>query len=604
MTIENEAVLVSLVAELHDEVTSLRDITALGNNTLPKLEQVLKKLNHLVVLWPKVFDQRKEMLGIIGYVGWLFDAKSSIQSTFSDLEEFASCFYYFREFLQTTYDSASQASQSAIEVYLRESDQCIIMNENLNALRLSAKTYLETALEYHEISYDHIDTLQGIVNQNLEVCLSLQQEKLTSPVRHPPRYTLEQIIKLLAKNSEVGEPNIPNFSTVESVLSKKFMKLRQQIPPIEKSLVEVVPQRIEHFRQRSNCDSHEIQTLVDRLQKKSLSLNSDFKFLQEEIRDLSVELVDNRWNALFINLNQEISNLIENVLRIQQKLGNANLPRIVREEYTKMLEKNAKTITKTFNIIYHGMEFLLLNAKIATETNRQSKRWLEIRPKIDRVLEKVQPSTNITDMDLESTKENKGSMENVTVGLKTLKLDGRPAQRVLQPHPNNIIGDSLLRKMRIRPASKESPTLSITAFPNKMQVKSEIMQDSGQKLIFSETPDLVDYEADSPSVTTSFDHQKAETVTKNLDHRRAAIDQISKIRADFYRNQKSQIPRPYVSTRSVSDPIPSVYRTPLMNRGISHDITLTTPSVKFSYGRSALRRPTPISELLMTPRST
>nr|7AG9_A Chain A, Kar9 [Naumovozyma castellii CBS 4309]7AG9_B Chain B, Kar9 [Naumovozyma castellii CBS 4309] len=249
------------------------------------------------------------------------------------------------------------------------------------------KECIDAAMEFNEISRDHMDTLDDLINKNVEKCFEIQELKFSSPVRHTPNFTLDQLIKLLSSNNnttDTMEPKIPNFSPVEESLSRKFLILKRNIPPIEQSLTEILPQRIEQFCGRNIIN---INLLADFLQLKYKRIMKNFRFMMNEIKDLKIELIDKRWNILFINLNNELEYIIEEVRLLLKKINeNDDLAQTIKDRFNSQLAKKSKIITKTFNIIYRALEFSLLDAGIALKTNELAKVWVDLRPKSDEIL--------------------------------------------------------------------------------------------------------------------------------------------------------------------------------------------------------------------------
>ncbi|CCD26840.1 Kar9p NDAI_0I02720 [Naumovozyma dairenensis CBS 421] len=548
-----------------------------------------------------------------------------------------------------------------------------------------------TSLEFNEISKDHMDTLDELINKNIKECFQVQELKFSSPIRHTPTFTLNQLTKLLStsgnhhsirhvhgspgkrlssplssSSSLMMEPKIPIFTRIDEQLSDNFTTLKNRIPPIEKSLTEILPQRIEQFSLRESIDSI-VSILLDFLQKKYERIMKNFKFLTNEIKELKYELIEKRWNALFINLNHELECIIDEVQSLINKLEtNEFLTKDIEELFEKQLRQKSKTISKTFNIIYRAIEFSLLDAGIALKTNDLAQKWLEIGTKTDNLLLanfnksrelsqyiEVRNNKNLSengqnDNEDGATPEGNASIDSITDAIGNLSLNFEelsPGKKTRKK-----FGAVLLRKMNIRPADSEDESPTETNdnnpfFDMSSPVKTDNFLTSGTltlnsvpNLPYDDNKNIVDDNVNSfedidtriPSPTRSSvtranvahkvpqisarlstvfeqaysDNSQFSTPEQVLEVPQLSIQQLQLQKINYHSSRRSLIPR---SINKIDVGVQN-YLIASRKEKLSH----TMDNSKEPFGlwtpssrrRTELKQPTPLSELLCSvPRS-
>ncbi|KAG0664294.1 hypothetical protein C6P44_001021 [Monosporozyma unispora] len=308
-------------------------------------------------------------------------------------------------------------------------ESCNFAKNKLQPLLTNLKVCIDIILEYHEILNDNMKALDTIINENIDDLFRIQGVKYESPIRHMPSFTLKQLLNMLHQdtarsnnnsnnsstekliNSNVSKTNnlqlkLPKFSPMEEKLINKFMEIQNNLRPIETSLLDILPQRLQQFEKRHQTSNHKIDThlLIDQLKDDYRRILKNFKFLNSEINCLRVDLVDKRWNIIFTNLNHELEFLLneinknyETLLKIngdvddnktnEIKQINGILPAFNIELKLKFqIEKNTKIVSRTFDVIYAASEFSLLDQRVASRTNELAEYWVNLRPKSDTLL--------------------------------------------------------------------------------------------------------------------------------------------------------------------------------------------------------------------------
>lgn len=314
-------------------------------------------------------------------------------------------------------------------------ESCNFEKNKLQPLLTNLKICIDIILEYHEILNDNMKTLDIIINENIDSLFGLQDIKNTSPMRHVPSFTLNQLVQILSKDCPTTTPlstgnknkidfqlKLPKFSPMEEKLIKSFMRIQNNLRPIETSLLEVLPQRLQQFEKRHQYPNSDINvhTLSQQLKRSYKEIFQHFKFLNSKTNSLKNDLIDKRWNIIFTNLNHELEFLINEMeknyqilLKINNNVDEVNdntqlnspnkgessmndhikssllSPSVsykISKQLTLQMERTTTTISKTFDVIYTAAEFSLLDEKIANRTNELAKNWINLRPKSDQLV--------------------------------------------------------------------------------------------------------------------------------------------------------------------------------------------------------------------------
>ncbi|SMN18897.1 similar to Saccharomyces cerevisiae YPL269W KAR9 Karyogamy protein required for correct positioning of the mitotic spindle and for orienting cytoplasmic microtubules [Maudiozyma saulgeensis] len=298
--------------------------------------------------------------------------------------------------------NSSEIDPTTIAQLLKE---CNEVTKNNKSVMKSLKDIIGTYLDFNEILDNHIGTIDDIVNESLNQLFEIYEERNGSPIRHYPLFTLDKIVRLLSRDasddrmlSKNGrrmhssqpnieeEPTFPTFTGADVNVSQKFLHLQKTLVPIEKSLIEILPQRIEIFDSRTFKYTDDL-TIILNNKYKVVMVN--YKYLTREVRALKIELIDNRWNFVFENLNRELKLRISSVETNYNDLKSQTFSDKISSKQKQKLERDTQIISKTFNTIYKALEFSLLKTDIASEINDLAEVWINLRGVTDEYLETV-----------------------------------------------------------------------------------------------------------------------------------------------------------------------------------------------------------------------
>lgn len=609
---------------IHNTLHSINDCNSLNESTTSISETLLVQfyddLENVASVIPDLVNKKR--LGkddILLFMNWLLLKKYMLYQFISDVHNIEEGFAHLLDLLEDEFSKGDQDSDK----YNRFSPMFDVIEEStqiktqLEPWLTNLKELLDTSLEFNEISKDHMDTLHKIINSNISYCLEIQEERFASPIRHTPSFTLEQLVKLLGTHTETTEPKVPKFSPAEDILSRKFLNLKKNIPPIEKSLTDILPQRIVQFGHRNITNITTLQTI---LQKKYELIMKDYRFMNSEFRELKVELIDKRWNILFINLNHELLYILDEIERLQSKLLTTKYTKDITIRLERQLERKSKTVSKTFNIIYRALEFSLLDAGVASKTNELAQRWLNIKPTADKILIKSSASNKIatSKKKIPKPKSLGFGRPNSVIGTITQDFQERVAinEGDSNKTPENSttvalkgkkLGKALLQKMNIKPATSPNSSNAINPFfdpesPNK----GKLILSSVPPLPYDETDETTlrvsrgENEKSPDSFITSRHENKVQITETPLMAKNKSVLDIEKDKWNHYRSLPSRIPiykDKVVKVTVENTPIAKVFQTP--------PTKITTPNsqvwVPSTRRRTRLRPPTPLSQLL-SPR--
>lgn len=505
------------IANLQSTLTLLKD-TPVWHDSLPDVFSILcEQLKSIPGLLASVFTLDVPVEQISDQLIWLQSNKEDYLSLASSVDQIDSILSHFLDEIDA---QRSNVEQRSYDLVLTSIEKCTqFVGEKEIWLRAS-KSILDASLEYNEILKDHIETLENVIETNTELCFEIQEDKFSSPVRHPPSFTLKQLIKLLSTNAEGSEVKLPTFSVIEETLYKKFLALKHSIPPIEKSLTEILPERINDFGKR---DIPNIAHITSLLEEKKRKLLSKYRFMVDEVRELKIELIDNRWSVLFRNLNHELSSLLDDIEALQSKISNFDGSLTIKTKLREQLEKKSKTVTKTFNVTYKALEFSLLEPEVASQTNALAKKWLDIRPNSDQILAKAKSEED----DIQSLSQRLQEL--------TMRSNTRPADVALT-HRSNF-GAFLHKKMNIRPVIvKGTPMSAEKVNPIYQRSPLKAKSNSVEGLILKTAP-LLSYSVQQSSSENLFDTPEG---SSGLTSR--SLESLEYEKMSFYSKQQSRIP--------------------------------------------------------------
>ncbi|QLQ82225.1 hypothetical protein HG537_0G04800 [Torulaspora globosa] len=519
-----------LILDLWNQLRDLKEYLASIFTLDVPLDQISEQLLHLQ-------NNKSDLANIVGTI-------SRIEPTLSHL-------------LDILENERSKCKESEdLDSLLNLIDNCTQIASERDIWLGSSKSILDASLEYNEILKDHIETLENVIETNIELCFELQEERFSSPVRHTPSFTLKQLIRLLSSNPEGSGVKLPTFSAVEETLCKKFLALKHSIPPIERSLTEILPERIQDFGRRNVPNIDHITLL---LEDKKKGLLSKYRFMVDEVRELQIELIDKRWSVLFRNLNHELASILNEIEVLQSKITQHGHSSTINVKLREQLDKKTKTVMKTFNVTYKALEFSLLEPQVASETNALAKKWLDIRPQSDKILNKVACEED----DIQSLSDR---LQDLSIRNKIPAADSNVSQR-------SNFGAFLLKKMNIRPVIvKGTPSSAVKANPvyqhSPLKAKSGPM--NGYIL---KTAPLLPYSRQSSSEDLFDTFQDSSGLTSN------SLESLEFEKMSYYSRQQSRIPILPATTLPIKAVRPA-------------------PSVKSSRQRRSLKQPTPKALLL------
>lgn len=586
-----------ILPDLQGTVRYIGESTSLKQDHHSKLIWLSKQLNSIKNEVIRLLDVSIDEAHILYFVKWLAEGKKTyyeLSGVVNKVEPSLSHLLDLVEFVL-----ASSGSVREFDKLFDLIEDCTGLATELKVRLNSKMPLLEASLEFNEIFNDNINTLGTVIDMNINSCFELQEERFTSPVRHPPSFTLKQVIRLLASYTDTAEATIPTFSPVEELLSKNYLDIKRTVPPISKSLTEILPARIDHFSKRTVIH---IGYLTRLLKEKHKEVLDKYSIMVKEVRELKRELVDKRWNLLFLNLNHELQSILDEIKLLESKVHDYENNLEIQEKVKEQLRSKTSTVTKTFSIIYRALEFSLLDVDIASTTNELAQRWLDMRPQNDRVLSSSSSLVEETSCDSLSSRLRSLSMGST----ETAETE---QSSVPPPPARGKFGALLLKKMNIKPVMVTSPTTNELNNPfidNLPLPKDEVISRSSslsmepippiafkKSEILLERPRTPIERPSSPSEVP-----KTPVANNNITNmvisteRFAHLRDLEKSKISYYAQMPTHIPK-------LRNHKSSKYNSLLLNKSDLPYESYTFKQ-KNSDGRGHLIPPTPLADILIT----
>ncbi|QLG74429.1 hypothetical protein HG535_0G03120 [Zygotorulaspora mrakii] len=544
------------LTELQEIVEVINNLTAVNAHLKDWLTSLFRRLFSIAENVPSVFTldvEEKIIYDHLKKVQGNIDTYYTLNKTIDDIEIALS---RLLDLLDTS--SGITGHDWTLESLVDLIEDCSNAAIELRVGLESRKSVVDAVLEYDEISVDQIETLESLIGKNIQTCFELQEVRFSSPVRHTPSFTLKELIRVLSSYNESSDLKIPTFSSLENSLCRRFLKLKDSILPIEKSLMEILPLRIDHFSSRTVTNIDKICTLMT---ARRVKLLPQFQLMVAEVDQLKVELIDKKWRIVFQNLIHELTFIFEELESLQKKMTEKKHEQDIQEKFRYQLKKKVRTITKTFSAIEKAVKLSLLDPDTMSKTEELSQKWNEMRPTSEQILAGVDH-------------ENKEYSESVVTKLKSLNVSS-----AIQPTeiPRNKFGSMLMKKMNIKPIMiAGSPASAEKVNPFYQTYRDSEKEGASEHLIMQSVPSLPYRSAGDSFMNDNNSNKQNYNSLKTLEAEKLT----------FYSQKRSKIP-----TFKVTTVLPATF--------------LLTPPSKLSQkwdsyqgqGRS-LRPPTPVSALL------
>ncbi|AGO11283.1 AaceriACR023Wp [[Ashbya] aceris (nom. inval.)] len=404
------------------------------------LTRLVNLLQDLKVSMKGTFSRDVVVSHMPQYFDWIQDGRGLFYPLFKCFSQIEPVMLKFLDLLEAQ-QMCDELSEEQVEIF-NLIDQVSELVLSLKPLFQSVKNLFDTALEFNEIFKDHMNSLLEEIEGNMKKCLALHQDCFASPVRHPPPFTLDQLIDLISSSSNNQRLQMPTFTPLEKRIYEEYCELESAIVPIQTSLKDALKTRIQMFRDR---DIINLDYLMRLLNHKYANIVEKYEHFHSELMDLKAGIIDKRWNVLFTNLNMELASILTSVSRMYDSLqGNTNISGDTRDTLIQQIQQKSDTIFKTFEVIYKALDASILNPTVAEVTNTLADKWLILREKVDPILPKDTESDPIDVL----TKRMSDMTISESVECKPFHFDRSKRCSV---------GAFLFRKMNIKPILTSDP---------------------------------------------------------------------------------------------------------------------------------------------------
>lgn len=439
------------------------------DDTSKSLSEMQNTLEGSICLLERIAVEEVTVSQLLDYFDWIQEGRKEFYQLFGGLQTFEPILLHLMEIIEEEFQGNDEEKfRNQLSVLFDKLEHISDALVDTKPVVRSVKKIFDTAIEFNEIFKEHMNSLDLEIENNFRMCLEIQESNFSSPVRHnKPIYSLDQLVTMLSSNHTPGKDiQLPISSSIERSLRAKFLELTELVGLVEMSLTSVLQQRVENF---GNHDISNIEYLRRLLQNKFKELLKKYEFLRNELAELKYVLIDQKWEIIFDNLNDELRSMLKDIEKLVDKVENQGISEEIRGKYRQQLRKKGETVDKTFGIIYRAIESSLLSERIAVTTNEQADKWLQLKEKCESTLpEEETPSEDL----------------NITADLASLKLTDAPSEK---PSSNrSSIGALLSRKMNIKPVLVKDDN-------NQLENPFYDLKEKGQKineLNFSLVPNL------------------------------------------------------------------------------------------------------------------
>ncbi|ODV94561.1 hypothetical protein PACTADRAFT_50439 [Pachysolen tannophilus NRRL Y-2460] len=275
--------------------------------------------------------------------------------------------------------------------------------EIISELSLRVKKYsifykkrMDISIQFKELDSQVIDSIDQEIENCLKKAFRIHEIRMSSPSRKIENLDLENLIKKLQLIKKKTFFKIPTFNEIDESLSNQFLELQEKVSPINASIT-FIPEALANFSIASKDiypDSDEI------LLEKYNSLKEKLLFLNQDLKDLKMELIDQKWNEIFNYLIKEVIFLIKDIkeglaIEEDQKVSTNDNDSNFKMENSKIWNFKIKTVQKTIDTLKEAIlkEKLTQDSIIIEKFDKVSKKWNKL-------------ITNINIKDLEQADDN------------------------------------------------------------------------------------------------------------------------------------------------------------------------------------------------------
>ncbi|ORY77406.1 cortical protein KAR9-domain-containing protein [Protomyces lactucae-debilis] len=219
-------------------------------------------------------------------------------------------------------------------------------------------------------------------------------------------------------------------------LTETMMQLSSRLQPLRASISLFRP-RIEVFEMRAaGC----FPTAVVSLQEKYTSIEGEFSILSRDFGTLKQELGEDKWMAVFRQVNKQASDMMESLERTAKRLGAAPFKGVDAEKLATAFEMKAehygKAIPAVLNIMHAGVKNrATLNGEVIRGYDLLLQRWHALEKEIDAMHRRLESARagGMMRRTLGAASGNRQSPERKSSASLLKSASKGPHPRLLQP---------------------------------------------------------------------------------------------------------------------------------------------------------------------------
>lgn len=346
-----------------DELITIPTDTSLQAHDFIKINKIIDDiglyLKELHILFVQIYESK---IDSINDVEWYFEGKYEINELVRSIDNVESIISK----LLIVIDSAENSNHIHFNHLLNKFEETNDLLFEVKKFLILFKRKVDISINYKELTDITIQSLNKEVEDCLKLFIQLQDYKLIP--NNIPKFNLEEVISKMkinkiSNNFTMKSINLPTFNDLDNSMYQNYTNLEFKIEPLRVS-IDFLPLRIQEFKSICSKGKQPFPNLLEEIDNLYDSLISKWEYLMNEIKVFKVELIDFKWNEIFIYLIEEIVKIINNLLEEFSQNPSKNI--------TKKIGDNYKLCINTMTMIKSAVkENIINNSKIIDLFNNQ-----------------------------------------------------------------------------------------------------------------------------------------------------------------------------------------------------------------------------------------
>lgn len=263
-----------------------------------------------------------------------------------------------------------------------------VLSEKVGAQVVAASDWVDCQQSLDAIHREEKDLVAAIFSMQ-------EQRHVAMPISSVELDVLATILEEAPEGENTGTPgkklHNDGLSKWDRALSETVLKLTSKLSPLRASISLFAP-RLDAFANRAQgC----FPTAVTELGRRYHNLNTKFNSILSDFRKLKDELVEDKWLAVFRQVNKQATEMMNSLFRTMKKLDSvpfhgAEAARLV-ETFEMKLEHYGKSIPSVLSIMRKGLrDRATLNGEILRGHELLTSRWTQLSKDIAEISRRIE----------------------------------------------------------------------------------------------------------------------------------------------------------------------------------------------------------------------